>query len=93
MKNLFFSLALLFVGALSATASHSTQSNLDVVNEEMSSNMEIAPMAACWEIQITVSCGGTYNTQYCNEGLHGTLAEWVMQVDSWACPEGGDTSN
>jgi hypothetical protein len=50
-------------------------------------------LAACWEIQITVSCGGTYNTQYCNEGLHGTLVEWVMQVDNWACPNGGDTSN
>jgi len=25
----------------------------------------------CWIIDVTVSCGGTYETQYCDEGLRG----------------------
>lgn len=39
----------------------------------------------CWIVDVSVSCGGTYETQYCDEGLHGSLTDWLMQVDSWAC--------
>ena len=41
----------------------------------------------CWIANITVSCGGTYRTQYCDGGNHGTIIEWIDQVEEWACGE------
>jgi hypothetical protein len=43
--------------------------------------------AGCWIVYVTVTCGGTYKTQYCNEGLHGTLSDWANRVEGWACEE------
>ncbi|MFM9950540.1 MAG: hypothetical protein ACKV1O_21565 [Saprospiraceae bacterium] len=94
MKNVFFTLAFMLIGSLAFANTTPVEMPIgdvlvDVViaQEEAVAAPEedLAAPAACWIVAITVSCGGTYNTQYCNEGLHGTLGQWAMQVDSWAC--------
>jgi hypothetical protein len=63
-----------------------TEDAMALTDDDVTSpDATVAAPASCWIVKIKVSCGGTYNTQYCNEGLHGTLNEWVMQVDNWAC--------
>lgn len=50
-------------------------------------NSSIAELVRdCWIIPITTSCGNSYNTQYCNGGLHGATAlDWAITVDGWDC--------
>lgn len=41
----------------------------------------------CWIVDIHCSCD-TYTTQYCNEGLHGTLMEWADRICCQGCGDG-----
>jgi len=48
--------------------------------------VSIKPELECSIVPVTVSCGGTYETQYCDGGLHGNnVGEWALQVEEWAC--------
>ncbi len=74
------------IGDISSGAAVAADDTVAVADDAVTSPeaVVVAP-ASCWIMQITVSCGGTYNTQYCDEGLHGTINQWVMQVNNWAC--------
>lgn len=57
--------------------------SVDLVNAEL---IEADETLACWIIHINTSCGGSYDTQYCDEGLHGDdPIDWVMEIESQDC--------
>lgn len=57
--------------------------SVDLVAAEL---IDAVDAVACAIVPVTTSCGNTYNTQYCDEGLHGdNVFEWAQQVDSWDC--------
>ena len=91
-------ISICFIFTLSASAGNSvfsirgeiTQGAIDPIAPNLTSTSPKTEAEndgewACAVINISVSCGGTYETQYCDEGLHGTLPQWIDQVDSWAC--------
>ena len=41
----------------------------------------------CWIVTIHCSCQ-TYVTQYCDEGLHGTIEEWSDSICCQGCGQG-----
>jgi hypothetical protein len=90
MKNLIVLLTFMLIGSFALANNNSlaigSNSTIVWVSSAISENKAALSPEACWILDITVSCGGTYSTQYCNEGLHGSLASWIMQVDTWACP-------
>jgi hypothetical protein len=76
--------------SLFGTGEEITQEIIDLITPEAAeAPTEIKAISEedleCWIVDVSVSCGGTYETQYCDEGLHGSLTDWVMQVDGWAC--------
>lgn len=83
MKNIFFSLAFILIGSFSFAHTKSIDvmatrafplGIIDAAEDVVPPSKEELP-AACWILYIRLSCGGTVQTQYCNDGLHGSITE------------------
>jgi hypothetical protein len=93
MKNIFFSLAFILIGSFSFAHTKNIEvmatrafplGIIDAAEDAVPPSKQELP-AACWIVFIHVTCGGTYQTQYCTDGLHGTVQEWVDRINAAAC--------
>ncbi len=95
MKSIFFSLAFILIGSFSFahTKNIEVMANrafplgiIEATEDAVPPTKEAVELpAACWIVTIHASCGGIYPTQYCNEGRHGTLSQWIRSINTAAC--------
>jgi len=94
MKNFFF---LLFAVCLSFQVSAANEvvfpvneaTGISITDDLTTVESAAIPVvnseaAACWIIEYN-ACGGSVSTQYCNEGLHGTVGEWTGYIVGELC--------